>query len=90
MMNKLEKIAYNCRKATLLIEKQQFSRLTIGESMELKMHLTGCSICRIFQQQSITINKMIKELYNRKSGHSKLDNQFKQSLQEQIRKKLSM
>ena len=89
-MDKLKKIAYNCRKATLLIEKQQLGRLTIREHMELKMHLTGCSVCRIFQEQSITINRMIRELYNRKSNQVRLDSQFKQSLQEQIRKKLSM
>jgi hypothetical protein len=86
-MNKLEKIAYNCRKATLLIEKQQFGRLTVGERIELKMHLAGCSVCRLFQQQSITINKMISELYNRKPDHGKLDNQFRQSLQDHINKK---
>ncbi|MBL7699057.1 MAG: zf-HC2 domain-containing protein [Chitinophagaceae bacterium] len=89
-MNKLEKIAYNCRKATLLIEKQQFGRLTMGERVELKMHLAGCSVCRIFQQQSVTINKMIKDLYNQKSVRSTLDGQFKHLLQERINRKLSM
>jgi hypothetical protein len=89
-MNKLEKIAYNCRKATLLIEKQQVNRLTVGERMELKMHLAGCSVCRVFQQQSLAINKMFRELCNRRANHSKLDNKFKQSLQEQINKKLSI
>ena len=89
-MNKLEKIAYNCRKATLLIEKQQLGSLTMGERVELKMHLAGCSVCRLFQEQSISINKMIKELFNRKAGEVKLDDQFKQSLQEQINKKLSI
>jgi hypothetical protein len=87
-MDKLEKIAYNCRKATLLIEKQQLGRLTIRERVELKIHMTGCSVCRMFQQQSITINKMIKDIYDARTAHNSLDNDFKQSLQDQINKKL--
>ena len=84
-MKKMEKIAYNCRKATLLIEKQQFGRLTIGERIELRIHLAGCSVCRVFQQQSITINKMIKGVFNTR-GPIILDNDFKKSLQDQIDK----
>jgi hypothetical protein len=87
-MDKLTKIAYNCRKATLLIEKQQMSRLTMGERVELKIHLTGCSICRMYQQQSIIINKMIKDLFNARDHHRGLDVDFKKSLQDRINKKL--
>ena len=87
-MDKLTKIAYNCRKATLLIEKQQMSRLTMGERVELKIHPTGCSICRMYQQQSIIINKMIKDLFNARYHHRGLDVDFKKSLQDRINKKL--
>ncbi len=87
-MDKLTKIAYNCRKATLLIEKQQMGRLTMGERVELKIHLTGCSICRMYQQQSIIINKMIKDLFNSRADQSGLDVDFKKSLQDRINKKL--
>jgi hypothetical protein len=87
-MDKLSKIAYNCRKATLLIEKQQMGRLTMGERVELKIHLTGCSICRMYQQQSIIINKMIKDLFNARHDRHGLDLDFKKSLQDRINKKL--
>jgi hypothetical protein len=88
-MDRLDKIAYNCKKATLLIEKQQMTRLTVTEQVELKIHLAGCSVCRIFQQQSVTINKMIKQLFEEKSATSSLDKSFKASLQEKINSKLS-
>jgi ribosomal protein S3AE len=88
-MDKLKKIAYNCRKATLLIEKQQFVQLTTTERVELKLHLAGCSVCRIFQQQSITINKMMKEFFNHRTTNSRLNHNFKQSMQEMINKKIS-
>jgi hypothetical protein len=87
-MDKLTKIAYNCRKATLLIEKQQMGRLTMGERVELKIHLTGCSICRTYQEQSIIINKMIKDFFNERDDHRGLDVDFKKSLQDRINKKL--
>ena len=87
-MSKLKKIAYNCRKATLLIEKQQLARLTVKETIELNLHLAGCSVCRIFQQQSVVINKMIKELFDAKNISTGLDSDFKKSLQERINNKL--
>lgn len=83
-MNKLDQIAYNCRKATLLIEKQQVAVLTMAEQVELKIHLAGCSACRLFQQQSVNINKMIKQLFKEKSARSTLSTEFKKSLQDKI------
>ena len=88
-MDKFTKIAYNCRKATLLIEKQQMGRLTMRERVELKIHLTGCSVCRTYHQQSIVINKMIKDLFNARGNQHGLDGEFKKSLQDRINKKLS-
>ena len=61
-MNKLEKIAYNCKKATLLIEKKQLGTLSLQDQFELKYHLAGCSVCRLFQQQSAEINRRVKAL----------------------------
>lgn len=84
-MNRLTKVIYNCRQATFLIEKKQLTELTTKEKVELKIHLAGCSICRIFQRQSIFINKIIK---NRLNIHSetpiKLDEAFKTAMQEKI------
>ena len=87
-MSKLKKIAYDCRKATLLIEKQQLGRLTLQERTELIIHLTGCSVCRLYQQQSIAINAMIKKILLTGSPH-KLNADFKNILQQQIDERLS-
>lgn len=87
--SELKKIAYNCRKATFLIEKKQIGEITLLEKMELKIHLAGCLVCRTFEQQSITINRMVKELFN-VSGENKieLDEEFKKDLQDRIEKRL--
>lgn len=89
-MNVLKKIIYNCHKATYLIEKQQLTPITLREKMELKIHLSGCVICRIFQQQSILINQMVKDhFYASQHKEIKLDSEFKEKLQQRIEKELN-
>lgn len=85
----LKKIAYNCKKATFLIEKKQIGSITLLERMELRYHLAGCSVCRIFEQQSSLINKMIRSLFH-SSQHTeiKLDEPFKKALQKRIDERL--
>lgn len=84
----LQKIAYNCKNATFLIEKQQFSKLTTKQQLELKIHLAGCTVCHTFMQQSMAINQMARKLFNLAQKDAKLDNSFKQQLQQHIEKSL--
>lgn len=80
----LKKIAFNCKKATFLIEKQQIGKITLREKMELKIHLAGCSICVTFMQQSAVINQMARKLLHSNYTELKLDEGFKEQLQKQI------
>jgi len=84
----LKKIAYNCKKATYLIEKQQIGKITLKEKLELKIHLTGCSICITFMQQSAVINQMARHLFQQDKTELKLDEGFKKELQQRIDHKL--
>lgn len=88
--DEIKKIAYNCKKATFLIEKRQISRITSFEKLQLKIHLAGCSVCRIFEQQSFTINRFVKELFREPiQSQVKLDDDFKTNLQDRIDRKLN-
>jgi len=88
-MNELKNMIYNCRKATFLIEKKQLAALTLREQLELRIHLTGCSFCRLFQKQSIGINKMVYELFHPAENREiRLDDDYKKKLQERIEEKL--
>jgi hypothetical protein len=82
------KIAYNCRKATYLIEKKQLSEISVREKIELKIHLAGCSVCKTFEKQSLLINHMIKNLFIINEADAKLDESFKTELRERIKNKL--
>ncbi len=83
--NKLKQLSYNCKHATFLIEKKQIGKLTLREQFALKFHLAGCSVCRIFLNQSLTINRMVKRLFQgNEVGDLTLEDNFKKDLQEQI------
>jgi len=89
-MNWLKKIQYNCHKATFLIEKKQHGSITIRERLELKIHLAGCSVCRIFQRQSLAINRMIRNLLRSPDlKEVKMDEPSKRNLQDKIIRKLN-
>jgi hypothetical protein len=84
-MNKLKKIQYNCRQATFLIEKRQITRLSFREVIELRIHLAGCSVCRLFDKQSHLINALVKQLLHEADQPAiKLDEQYKQLLHDKI------
>ena len=89
IMGPLKKIQYNCRKATFLIEKKMTDKITFREHIELRIHLAGCSVCRIYQEQSGKINQMVKQLFHVAHPETKLDDDFKKDLQERIEEELN-
>lgn len=82
-MDANQQILYDCRKATFSLEKELQTRLSLRESMELKLHLASCSVCRLYQSQTAIISTMVNKILNRGQLHE-LDDQFKTRLQEQI------
>ena len=84
-MNQLKKIQYNCKKATFLIEKKLLTRITFREHIELRIHLMGCSVCRLYQKQTVAIGEMVLQLFKSSPPvDEKLDDGFKIELQERI------
>jgi hypothetical protein len=89
-MGALKKIQYNCKKATFLIEKKLIGRITLREQLELRIHLFGCSVCRVYQKQTIEITEMIRQLFNNAvNKETRLDDEFKKDLQDRIEKELN-
>lgn len=89
-MGPIKKIQYNCRKATMLIEKKLISGLSFREKIELRIHLATCSVCRTFEHQSGIINKMVHNLFNATDSKDiRLDDEFKQGLQHRIEDELN-
>ncbi|MBW4889460.1 hypothetical protein KXQ82_07030 [Mucilaginibacter sp. HMF5004] len=89
-MGMLKKIQYNCRQATFLLEKKAFKPLSFYETIELRIHLAGCSVCRLYGKQSAMINDMVQQLYkDSEKGTYKLNDSFKKELQLRIEEELN-
>jgi predicted anti-sigma-YlaC factor YlaD len=89
-MGPLKKIQYNCKKATFLIEKKLIGHITFREQIELRIHLLGCSVCRIYQKQTGKINEMVRQLFhNAVNADTQLDDNFKKDLQDRIEEELN-
>jgi len=88
-MGTIKKIQYNCRHATLLIEKRQEKPLTLKERVHLAIHLAGCSVCRLYLRQSRVIGRALQHLFGRSGerGYT-LDEQVKQEMQKKINERL--
>lgn len=86
----LEKIAYNCRQATYLIEKKQGEELSDREKLELKIHLAGCYICRVYEQQSLLISAMVRDLLKTDpTMEIRLDDDYKTDLKKIVAEKIN-
>ncbi|MBS1530176.1 MAG: hypothetical protein JSU01_07710 [Bacteroidetes bacterium] len=89
-MEALKKIANNCKHATFLIEKKLIGRLSLRERIFLKIHLYGCGLCRLYQNQTQKINILIRQLlHGSGTQDAKLDDNFKKELQERIEDELN-
>ncbi|RQO69005.1 hypothetical protein DBR40_18675 [Pedobacter sp. KBW01] len=77
MTNALKNIIYNCKQATFLIEKRMAGKITASETVQLKVHLAGCSVCRLYQEQSVLINRLFTGF---PVNGFKLDETFKNNL----------
>lgn len=51
----------SCYKATELIEKKLHIKLSFKEKMQLKIHKSMCSACRLYDKQSIVIDDALKK-----------------------------
>ncbi|MES2448095.1 MAG: hypothetical protein V4546_12995 [Bacteroidota bacterium] len=86
----MKDILYNCRKATFLIEKKNLTTISVREQVELKIHLAACSVCKLYQQQSGFINKMVKKHFVKGTTNiSGLDDHFKDDLANKIKVKMA-
>lgn len=88
-MGNIKKIETNCEKATYIIEKRKLTVISPREDIELKIHLSGCEACRIFQRQSNLIDQVALTIFNRPINEElTLNEQYKKDLQARIDNKL--
>lgn len=52
----------SCFKATELIEKRLYIKLSFKENLQLKIHLMMCSACSRYEKQSLFLEKGIQNM----------------------------
>jgi predicted anti-sigma-YlaC factor YlaD len=71
-----------CKKATFLISKKEEKKLSWLERWQLRGHLTICSLCRKFEEQSGWIGRMARQYAH--SHDLTLPEASKEKMQEQL------
>ncbi|MBC8034064.1 MAG: hypothetical protein H7Y03_07970 [Chitinophagaceae bacterium] len=88
-MDWLKKTQENCKKATSLIERRSFTPLTPRQYIDLKIHLAGCSWCRLYASQSKMISSVMQQILNTpQEEEAKLEKQYKDAMQKKINDKM--
>ena len=74
-----------CEKAIYLSSKKQTSKLSLWESINLKIHLFSCEVCRKYISDIKKINNyLLKEYDNVAIKEIKLNESQKKQLQEKL------
>ncbi len=71
----------SCKKATYLVSKKEQGRINLFDRVTLRMHLTICSLCKRFEQQTGFIIKNAKHIH----PEEKLAEEVKERIVERIK-----
>lgn len=68
----------SCLKATALIEKNFYVKLSFTERMQLKAHKMMCDACKNYEKQSTIIEKGIENQHKKRHPHIDMEQLKKQ------------
>lgn len=64
MNHAMHRMMLSCQRATFLITRREYQKLSCKEKLQLNMHLMGCKFCHAFNTQNAIITSglnMLKE-----------------------------
>jgi len=64
MKKLMQYLFLSCYKATSLIEKRIYSKLTFKEEVQLKIHKMMCDACSNYEKDSLLIDKALHKRYS--------------------------
>jgi hypothetical protein len=71
-----------CREATKLISLSMDRKLTWGESLKLKLHLSVCEACQLFLKQTRGLRRLLKDY--RPQGEKQLPADVKERIKKDL------
>jgi predicted anti-sigma-YlaC factor YlaD len=72
----------SCKQATYLVSKKEENKLTWLEKIKLRGHMSICSICRYFEEQTAFIGRMTKHTHTEAHLPENRKEQIRQSLKD--------
>ncbi len=72
----------DCKEAAYLTDKKQFSKLSVLQRVNLRLHLFMCDVCRKYGKDSRALNKILKYT---SINIPKLTDEDKQRIKENIK-----
>ncbi len=78
--NVLMKMMINCEQATYLIDKEQYTKVSIKDKFDLNLHLMTCKFCRLYKVESNLINNKLTKVLKFNEEELKLTDEQKKKL----------
>lgn len=73
---------YTCKEATYLISKKEEGKLTFIQNVKLRMHISMCKFCKLFEKQNKYIIDNIRKLNDKEI---KLPSEIKNNISENLK-----
>ncbi len=83
--NVMMKMMITCEQASFLIDKEQYTPLSLKEKINLNMHLLTCKFCRLYKVESHLINNEIKRVITFNELEVKLSDEQKQRIIDKLK-----
>ncbi len=79
------KMMITCEQASFLIDKEQYTPLSVKEKLDLKLHLFTCKFCRLYKVESHIVNNELKKIFTFNETELKLSEEQKQRIIEKLK-----
>lgn len=86
-MNKNAQLVFlSCKKASYLIEKKQIDELSVIENIQMKMHISMCEICKMYEKQSGLVHGYLFNYSQKNVKETTLSNEKKSEIIDELKK----
>jgi glucose-6-phosphate-specific signal transduction histidine kinase len=73
-MNKIKNtLLLSCLRATELIEKRLHFKLSLGEKIALRLHISMCQACQLYEKQSAFIDRGLSSSLAKKEAFKDIE-----------------
>lgn len=79
----MKQLILSCKKATWLISLKEEGKLSFIQRIQLRMHLAVCSMCKLFEKQTLFISKNARHLHEH--SHTPLSSDSKERMSKVIK-----